>query len=68
MYNIRDTNISNILSNNYKSMYKGNTDTIIFNSRLSNIYTNRNGIKIRDTVHPFEYHKELYKQRIRNIL
>ena len=57
MYNIRDTNISNILSNSYKSMYKGNTDTIIFNDGIKNDFSKYNRddiIKIRDTVHPLD--------------
>lgn len=57
MYNIRDTNISNILSNNYKSMYKGNTDTIIFNDGIKNPfpkYNRDNIMKIRNTVYPLD--------------
>ena len=57
MYNIRDTNISNILSNNYKSMYKGNTDTIIFDDGIKNPfpkYNRDNIMKIRNTVHPLD--------------
>lgn len=51
----------NILSNNYKSMYKGNTDTIIFNDGIKNPFSKYNRddiIKIRDTVHPLDILKD----------